>query len=198
MTISIRGQLGFLSIGAILAVVACQGLFEEREPCDDVFCSGHGDCWDNGENAECRCDHGYVANGTECLLIDEADADADADADVDSDVDSDSDGDLNGDVHPLCESPRGGECNAVEQCGCPREHSCIISFETTSEVCTPGEALGGQHGDECETRPCGQGHVCVNRGSRVCVGLCIEDSDCPADSYCELELTDLEPYVACS
>ena len=36
--------------------------------CEDVTCSGHGECQDDGENEWCVCDEGYIADGMECIL----------------------------------------------------------------------------------------------------------------------------------
>ncbi|MBQ3368749.1 leucine-rich repeat domain-containing protein, partial [bacterium] len=36
--------------------------------CEDVTCSGHGECHDDGENEWCVCDEGYIADGMECIL----------------------------------------------------------------------------------------------------------------------------------
>ncbi len=36
--------------------------------CEDVTCSGHGECQEDGENEWCVCDEGYIADGLECVL----------------------------------------------------------------------------------------------------------------------------------
>ncbi|MBR6244075.1 hypothetical protein IKR20_00715, partial [bacterium] len=36
--------------------------------CDDVTCSGHGECQEDGEDEWCTCDEGYIADGLDCIL----------------------------------------------------------------------------------------------------------------------------------
>ena len=96
-----------------LYLVACQGTFPDREPCDGVTCSNHGTCWDDGRNAECRCNSGFHPEGLDCVA-NSADGDADSDADVDSDADSDSDAD--GDADWETDVPGDAD---VERCEYP-------------------------------------------------------------------------------
>ncbi|MBR4532729.1 hypothetical protein IKO70_10020, partial [bacterium] len=36
--------------------------------CEDVTCSGHGECHEDGEDEWCVCDEGYIADGMNCIL----------------------------------------------------------------------------------------------------------------------------------
>jgi len=36
--------------------------------CEDVTCSGHGECQEDGEDEWCLCDEGYIADGLDCIL----------------------------------------------------------------------------------------------------------------------------------
>ena len=36
--------------------------------CDDVTCSGHGECQEDGEDEWCACDEGYIVDGLDCIL----------------------------------------------------------------------------------------------------------------------------------
>ncbi|MBO7127460.1 hypothetical protein J6W78_07960 [bacterium] len=36
--------------------------------CEDVTCSGHGECQEDGEDEWCLCDEGYIADGMNCIL----------------------------------------------------------------------------------------------------------------------------------
>ena len=36
--------------------------------CEDVTCSGHGECHDDGEDEWCVCDEGYIADDLDCIL----------------------------------------------------------------------------------------------------------------------------------
>ncbi len=79
----------------VIIVASCYGMFEDREACDGVTCSGHGECLvDADDNARCLCEDGYTADGLECRL-------GGADGDVDVDVDADSDGDGDGDMESV-------------------------------------------------------------------------------------------------
>ncbi|MBR4318581.1 MAG: leucine-rich repeat domain-containing protein, partial [Oscillospiraceae bacterium] len=39
-----------------------------EELCENVTCSGHGECHDDGEDEWCVCDEGYIADGLDCIL----------------------------------------------------------------------------------------------------------------------------------
>ena len=58
------------SLSLALALCASQTAFA-RSPCADVSCSDHGRCEPEQDRAYCLCDRGYVAEGTECVPIQE-------------------------------------------------------------------------------------------------------------------------------
>jgi len=86
----------------------------------------------------------------------------------------------------------GGECNIVEQCGCPPAHYCRWN---QSETCTivetcyaalPGEAT---HGMACMSAyDCVAGHSCLTTGdgAGLCYKWCRDVTDCPAGKTCEV------------
>ena len=36
--------------------------------CEDVTCSGHSECQEDGEDEWCVCDEGYIADDLDCIL----------------------------------------------------------------------------------------------------------------------------------
>ena len=50
---------------SLFTLVGCKGAFDDREPCDDVDCSGHVVCIGTGISGSMNCDGVY---GTECNL----------------------------------------------------------------------------------------------------------------------------------
>ena len=57
----------FLFLGVFFSFVSVSAGWG-ADLCDDVTCSGHGECQDDGENEWCVCDEGYIAEGLDCIL----------------------------------------------------------------------------------------------------------------------------------
>ncbi len=138
--ILVRSQIALI----LPTLVACQGTFEEHPPvgpCDGVVCSGHGRCFEDGDEAFCRCDDGYVEGGLECVL-----EGADGDGDSDSDTDADQDTCL-----PSCVNRECGAngCGGMCAPGCSPPDTCNVD---TGQC----ECLPDCHERECGSDGCGR------------------------------------------
>lgn len=183
------------SLFVLVAIVACQGLFEDRDPsdpCDGVTCSGHGECVlvDEGSRAACVCDTGFEEDGLECVPLG-ADGDADADVDVDADADSDSDnepcepdcGDRVCGPDPVCGTESCGECADSYQCSDDGRCECVPDCE--------GRTCGS---DGCGGRcppGCGDFMICEDGTCNVACdenfswgNPCFEVDECDDGSTC--------------
>jgi len=95
----------------------------------------------------------------------------------------------------------GGECNMVEQCGCPPAHYCRWEQSdscTIVEICYAALPGTGGHGATCtSSNDCAAGHSCLTTGDGTgfCYKWCRNVSDCPAGRTCEVtvEYTLVEP-----
>jgi 5'-nucleotidase len=67
----IRNQSQILALAGLLAMLGlvCLGCpSESSSVCDQVTCSGHGTCQDQGGQPVCDCEAGWGAVGTECIV----------------------------------------------------------------------------------------------------------------------------------
>ncbi len=222
----ILSRLHMLALAPCLGVsiAACQGMFEERppsEPCEGVTCSDHGACWENGEEAECRCDPGYEPDGLECreaAADGDSDIDADSDGDIDADSDTDVDGDVDSDVDSDADADEGGTCGFLgcaevfSNCDC--KFLCIRADETCGDVDSDGFL---DLCDDCE-RSCPWepgmsppptdllprgGCVCQHGSCFDASAYCESDEDCVPEHCCRptecvaREHRDCRTHVCC-
>ena len=159
---------------AALALTACQGMFEDRDPedpCDGVDCSGHGRCFVDGDDAFCRCDDGFEDDGLECVA-----EGAGGDADVDSDSDDDG---------AVCEPNCGGRECGSDGCGGSCAPGCSPNRWCDDGACSVFCAENLGWGNACSgVEICDDGSSCesiigLESYGSLCVAECSSDEGCP-------------------
>jgi hypothetical protein len=167
-----HGARLLLAVSLVAIAPCCHGGFPV-EPCRNVNCSGHGECFSNDERAACVCDPGYSPAALECV----------ADG---GDADSDTDGDADGACPP--DVPFGGECDPRTQVCCAASERCSLATgATTTEVCASGSGTSGA-GDLClgGDGDCVAGTYCaqLTNGTFACLPFCSASAECPDEGLC--------------
>lgn len=94
-----------------------------------------------------------------------------------------------------CISPTDGDCNIVDQCGCCPGQACAYRLDSETcefiERCVDAPTTPLQVGDDCNTRECPAGSICLVYLPETTVGHCFEwcrtDADCSAEGeWCNL------------
>jgi hypothetical protein len=191
-----------LAVASICAALACSchGGFD-RTPCEGVTCSGHGRCFESGDDALCMCDEGYAPDQLECVPDGvDGDADDDADADLEPDADPVEDSDLEPDGDADEEIDASQEvCNGVDDdgdgqvdeglVGGPCETACGVGVgqcEGGTWECSVPDACECTPAGSTETRACGrcgsQSRECLESLTWGGWGTCDGEGDCmPGD-----------------
>ncbi len=150
----------------------CDGGFEQRPPCDNIDCAGHGVCIDDEDSALCLCEPGWESTGEDCIL-EGGDGDADADTDGDADADTDADGDADADgCSPACpESLEHATSSCIEGVctfACDRRWAdCDVRDGCESSLASP------QNCGACDAQCAGTTPYCEEDGDEWrCVNIC--------------------------
>lgn len=140
-------------VTVLAAFLACEEGCKERNPCDDVTCSNHGDCVRDGTSIWCECDPGYRPEVLSCVgITGDADADVDADTDGDADTDRDADTDIDesfcgdGTVQPPEECDGADPRPCTTNCGTNGIETC----EDCIWVCDPPDEECNGEDDDCD------------------------------------------------
>lgn len=152
MTAVLSARIHIISwfVIASCLICACDG-GSERDPCEGVTCSGHGECLANDEAATCVCFSGYEADELSCVPAG-SDGDADGDADVDGDGDGDGDCPVNSGYPCQCDGTAatcedGSDCLAQE--GAASGFCSLACDEQTDPVCASEYGIPELGGGAC-------------------------------------------------
>jgi hypothetical protein len=116
------------------------------------------------------------------------------DVDLDPEPDPDPEPDIESEPGCVPESSEG-ECNVVDQCGCPPGAYCSWGQTdscTLYEYCHFASRGTVGHGSECDDlNDCAPGHDCIFEDTTrpgLCYKWCRESSECPDPSTCTTEV----------
>jgi len=184
--------MGAICIVALTAAwqFSCSEVNPIEKPCEDVDCSGHGDCTVEDGQAVCICHDGYAADGLSCIATVACCSVGTACEDV---IEADCDGMSLG---------AGSSCSA-DSCpvvsACCTDGACTV---TTEDDCTGyflGTVLIG-----CDPNPCLPPEACCfpdGTCEEVAAGSCTgyplgEDTSCAADACPAFDM-DCNALVSC-